>query len=258
MEYLSLDQVKQIELDILKYVDAVCKEYNLRYFLSFGTFTEAIRHKGFIPWDDDIDISMPREDYERFVEITKNANGKFVTLYPGKEGYPYPFVKVVDKSTELAEKDVMDIPDNGLWVDIFPVDGYAGAKPTVLNKLATALERARSLATYDKCPERFKSQKLLWRVARCFGYKFFQKIVIALCKRHPYSSAKYVGYAYGAAMSVYPGDFFEKLIRIPFEDGEFLVPVRYNEYLTILYGDYMRIPPKEQQVSHCVKAILKK
>ena len=142
MEYLSLDQVKQIELDILKYVDAVCKEYNLRYFLSFGTLIGAIRHKGFIPWDDDIDISMPREDYERFVEITKNANGKFVTLYPGKEGYPYPFVKVVDKSTELAEKDVMDIPDNGLWVDIFPVDVYAGAKPTVLNKLATVLERA--------------------------------------------------------------------------------------------------------------------
>ena len=71
MEYLSLDQVKQIELDILKYVDAVCKEYNLRYFLSFGTLIGAIRHKGFIPWDDDIDISMPREDYERFVEIKK-------------------------------------------------------------------------------------------------------------------------------------------------------------------------------------------
>ena len=71
MEYLSLDQVKQIELDIWKYVDAVCKEYNLRYFLSFGTLIGAIRHKGFIPWDDDIDISMPREDYERFVEIKK-------------------------------------------------------------------------------------------------------------------------------------------------------------------------------------------
>lgn len=258
MEYLSLDQVKQIELDILKYVDAVCKEHNLRYFLSFGTLIGAIRHKGFIPWDDDIDISMPREDYERFVDITKNASGKYITLYPEKDGYPYPFVKVVDATTELADENIMDIPDNGLWVDIFPVDGYTISKPTFVNKLATALEKARSLATYEKCPERFKNQKALWRVTRCFGYKFFQKKVISLCKRHPYSSAKYVGYAYGAAMSVYPGDFFEKLIRIPFEDGEFLVPARYNEYLTILYGDYMRIPPKEQQISHCVKAILKK
>lgn len=79
MEYLSLDQVKQIELDILKYVDAVRKEYNLRYFLSFGTLIGAIRHKGFIPWDDDIDISMPREDYERFVEI-KMPEGQVIGI----------------------------------------------------------------------------------------------------------------------------------------------------------------------------------
>lgn len=257
MKYLSLEDVKQHELDILKYVDAVCKEYNLRYFLSFGTLIGAIRHKGFIPWDDDIDISMPREDYDRFVEITKNTKGIYITLYPEKEGYPYPFVKVVDTNTKLAEEDVMDIPDNGLWVDIFPLDGYTNSKPSFTNKFATALERARSLATYDKCPERFKNQKLLWLIARCFGYKFFQKKVISLCKKSPYATSKYVGYAYGAAMSVYPGDFFNELIRAPFEDGEFLIPARYDEYLTLLYGDYMKIPSEDQQISHCVKAILK-
>lgn len=84
MKYLSLEDVKQHELDILKYVDAVCKEYNLRYFLSFGTLIGAIRHKGFIPWDDDIDISMPREDYDRFVEITKTPR-EYISHYTQKK-----------------------------------------------------------------------------------------------------------------------------------------------------------------------------
>ena len=104
MELLSLDQVKQKELDILKYVVEVCRQIGCRYYLSYGSLLGAIRHRGFIPWDDDIDISMPRADYNKFlawVTSADNAHERFITLHPGCKGYPYHYIKVVDATTRL-------------------------------------------------------------------------------------------------------------------------------------------------------------
>lgn len=258
MNYLTLDEVKQYELNILKFIDDICKKNNLKYFLSFGTLIGAVRHKGFIPWDDDIDISMPREDYEMLEYIlSNNPDSRYKLVSPKTSNYPYAFNKVIDTYTQIDEKYVNKFNPNGLWVDIFPIDGFNTNNKTLIYKVGDVLESARALASYEECPPRHRKLKIIWRMSRMIGYKFFQHMEIKICKRISYSKGNYVGYAFGTNFSIYSKDFFEHIIRIPFEDGLFCVPKRYDEYLKINYGDYMKIPPKEKQISHCVKAYIK-
>ena len=121
---LTLTEIKQVELGILDYIVDICNKYNLIYYLSYGTLIGAIRHKGFIPWDDDIDISMPRDDYEKFLKITSSGqiNSKYKCLVPLVDGYYYEFAKVIDTSTIVEDVSVQST-ENGVWVDIFPLDG---------------------------------------------------------------------------------------------------------------------------------------
>ena len=122
MNYLTLDEVKKIELDILIQFDTFCKNEGLYYTLAGGTLLGAIRHKGFIPWDDDIDVMMPREDYNRMLQIVRDKkNGsKFDFLIPGDPDYFYPFAKFCDNET-VAEMDD-NYSKHGIWIDIFPMD----------------------------------------------------------------------------------------------------------------------------------------
>lgn len=117
---IKVEELKQIQLDILKFVDKFCKENNLKYFLAYGTLLGAVRHKGYIPWDDDIDIIMFREDYEKFVTTFKDVNYKvFATEVNSK--YPYPFAKVGDTRTYYME-EIKDVIDTGVNIDVFPLD----------------------------------------------------------------------------------------------------------------------------------------
>ena len=258
MNYLTLDEVKKCELNILKYIDYICIQNNLRYFLSFGTLIGAVRHKGFIPWDDDIDISMPREDYDRFVEIMKeNPHERYRIVTPETKNYPYAFNKVIDCQTVVEEDYVNKFEPNGLWVDIFPIDGFIENKKTLKYKVCDLMESARALASYEICPPKHRKHKIVWIIARLIGYKFFQTKVINICRAVPYTKGNYVGYAFGVNFSIFQKDFFENLVKIPFEDSEFYVPSQYNEYLKINYGEYMVIPPKEKQTSHSIKAYYK-
>ena len=110
-------------LEMLKYIDSVCKKHNIKYWLCSGTLIGAVRHGGFIPWDDDIDIAMPREDYERFfVEYPLHSSGKFKLLSYRDKSSIYPFFKVVDPRTVVFEKYVNPRYQTGVWVDIFPLD----------------------------------------------------------------------------------------------------------------------------------------
>ena len=123
-EIKTVEELQKIELEILKYIDKVCKENNLTYFLAYGTLIGAIRHKGFIPWDDDVDIQMPRDDYNKLCDILKEENGRY-KLLDHKEGlgYIYPFAKVIDSNTRLIETGLTETVNMGVYIDIFPIDG---------------------------------------------------------------------------------------------------------------------------------------
>lgn len=121
---LSSEEIKQIELNLLLKLDEICKKYKLRYYLCGGTLLGAVRHKGFIPWDDDIDVLMPREDFEKLLRLEKAE-----TRYGGKDCFLksgnsiYPFIKLINTNTVLKEKYLSEEFTTGIWIDIFPLDG---------------------------------------------------------------------------------------------------------------------------------------
>ncbi len=254
MELLTAKQVKAKEVEILNYIVGVCQEHGLRYYLSYGSLLGAIRHKGFIPWDDDIDISMPRADYERLLKLMlRNPDRRFVALTPKAKGYPYHYAKVVDLSTRLVEENLDDFAGNGLWVDIFPLDGAASTAPTLQKKMARYFNLCRASASFKQCPPGNKPWK--WRVCKMIGTHTFALLTDWCSRGVPFDGAKYVAHMPTALHNIFPRHIFDKVVKVEFEGQLYDAPVAYDEYLTILYGNYMQLPPEDQRESHCVKAI---
>lgn len=256
-EFLTLDQIKERLVLILDYFVSVCEKHNLTYFLTDGTLIGAIRHKGFIPWDDDIDVSMPRPDYDRFVEIVRaERNDTFLTLAAGDEGYPYDFAKVVDLRTVLYEEELMDIPNMGLWIDVFPLDGVKNPHGIQVN-LLKYLNLARSAASYKVCPKKRANMYARWWVCHKIGYKFFLKLFLKVSALYKYEEAPYVGWTEIADRVVYPKHVFAKATMLEFEGKQYKAPAEWDEYLRLQYGDYMQLPPVSERSSHYIQASLK-
>lgn len=256
MKLLSLDQVKQKELDILKYVVEVCRQIGCRYYLSYGSLLGAIRHRGFIPWDDDIDISMPRADYNKFlawVTSAGNAHERFITLHPGCKGYPYHYIKVVDATTRLIDTDLNDFAGNGLWIDIFPLDGVRTQAVTRQKKLAKYFNSCRASASFKECPPSNKPWR--WKVCKWLGPNFFARLVTWCSARLPFDEGEYVAHMPTAMQYCFPRRLFNEVTEVEFEGLHFVAPKHYDEYLRILYADYMQLPPEDQRITHCVKAV---
>ena len=257
MEEISLDEIKKIELEILIYIDRVCRENDIRYSLCGGTLLGAVRHKGFIPWDDDIDIMMPRPDYDRFVDILSHTESRYRVLSPGQEGYYYNFSKVVDSETMLDEYICQPIANMGVYVDVFPMEGMPSDSVTRekhFNKLHRLRKRINSfsflkpkirknLITYVKTLYLYQKNKKTDLLK-------LQKEYELLVKQYSVDDSEYVyfsGGAYGKR------DIFRKSIVVDcekrvFENREFNSIKEYDLYLTQLYGDYMTPPPEEKRV----------
>lgn len=254
MNLLSGEEVKRKEVEILNHIVAVCEKHGLRYYLSYGTLLGAIRHKGFIPWDDDIDISMPRADYEQLLKVMlANPDKRFVALTPKSKGYPYHYAKVVDLSTKLVEENLDDFAGNGLWVDIFPLDGVDTTEPTRQKELAKYFNSCRASASFKHCPANNKPWK--WRICKMIGTRNFSRLVTWASRRLPFDSAQYVAHMPTAMQYLFPRCLFDKVIKVEFEGAFYDAPADYDEYLKILYADYMQIPPESQRITHSVKAI---
>lgn len=254
MELMTLEQVKQKEHEILKYIVSVCESHGLRYYLSYGSLLGAIRHKGFIPWDDDIDISMPRADYEKLLKVMlSNPDKRFVALTPKSKGYPYHYAKVVDLSTKLMEESLDDFAGNGLWVDIFPLDGVDTAAPTLQKKLAKYFNSCRASASYKQCPPGNKPWK--WKACKIIGTRTFARLVTLCSRRKAFDGAEYVAHMPTSLQYLFPRRLFDEVAKVEFDGCLYDAPAAYDEYLTILYGNYMQLPPEDQRITHCVKAI---
>ena len=258
---LTLTEIKQVELGILDYIVDICNKYNLIYYLSYGTLIGAIRHKGFIPWDDDIDISMPRDDYEKFLKITSSGqiNSKYKCLVPLVDGYYYEFAKVIDTSTIVEEVSVQST-ENGVWVDIFPLDGL-NKSDKISHLSLMILNRCRAASVNNHFPHKTSGvllpiEYVFWKVCRLIGFKAFLKKSLKLSRKYKYSDSKYVGYAssYPAYNKYLLKEWFDKTVLVEFEGRKYAAPVQYDEYLKMQYGNYMQLPPKEKRISHDMHA----
>jgi len=258
MEREVLQRVQPILLDMLRDIARVCEENGIRYFLYRGTFLGAVRHQGFIPWDDDMDVAMPRADYEKFCRIAPEKLEKsycFQNWHTDRD-YAHPFGKVRKRGTVYVEAKCRRLPENGFYVDIYPLDfGPAEeAAQRTLNRKLLHLYRIKLM----KCrytPWR-EGEKIIWK--KRIGYLLYQtaalfvtqealvrayeKIVLA----QPESSVYYEQ----SALPRVP--FFERswcddLAEYPFADAVFRGPRDYDSFLRSLYGEYMELPPEDRR-----------
>lgn len=260
---LSLDKVKELEIGILDYVTYLCDKNGLRYFLDSGTLLGAARHGGFIPWDDDIDIIMPRKDYEKFQDIFPKSKRYQLMSNKTHLDYGYPFIKIIDSSTELYEENMKTIDGYGVYIDVFPIDGLPDKEQErkhFQNRVLfyrAWLGYATMLKKY--CVSGFKSS-IKYCIARLIGKDFFIRKLENLVTTYDMYDTKYCS-TLVIASNPYrevESKIFQEVTKLNFERKEYFVPSRYKEYLSIVYGDYMKLPPKEKQVTnHCFAAYLK-
>ena len=263
MKEMTLQEVQQVSLDILKDVHAFCESHDIKYSLHYGTLIGAIRHKGFIPWDDDIDLVMPRPDYDRFCKEYISSKG--YTLYrPCDPGYFMTFARVCD-NRDTVVKSINPIAKfkTGVWIDIMPIDGLPSDETEFQNfvkeirKFHPKLWRLRS-GKYLKLSETESLKNFVSCIIKriLFSHYDIDELLskfTKLIQRYDFESADYYGQLPSADFPEKehnPKEDFEYYVKMQFCDNEFYVMNGYDRILTRYYGNYMELPPEEQRYYH--------
>lgn len=260
---IDLRQLKKIEYRLLREFHAICEKENLRYSLGGGTLLGAVRHKGFIPWDDDIDLMMPRPDYDKFIAYCLDNEAPFgLKSFETDKNYVDLSAKIFDKTTVLVDNDVLDDDKKiGVNIDIFPVDGLGDAYKKAKRKFrSTAFKRNLLIAAQWKKFYRSKTHAWYYEPFRFAFYvlsRFVNKSKLFDKIQKKYKKIDFNSVSYAAAVGgsyrekeVLPQNVFTEYTDLPFEDGSFKAVAQYDKYLSSIYGDYMTLPPEGKRVSH--------
>lgn len=259
---ISLEEMKEIEVEILKKIDEVCRNNKLTYSLMDGSLIGAIRHKGFIPWDDDIDIMMPRPHYEKLKDILikEPIEGLKYMSSETQEDFYYPFAKIVSTKTTMKEYKSLEINDYGVFIDVFPIDGiYENKiKRFIQMRLIKILRPFLEISFHEKIDTnsniKFIIKSLINIFAKMIGYKKIVSFINKISKKCNYNQSTYVTILYSTistkAKKYYKRDVFENVSYRKFEKEEFAVIKEFDRYLTDLFGDYMELPPIEKRISN--------
>ncbi|CDZ24935.1 LICD protein family superfamily protein [[Clostridium] cellulosi] len=260
------------ELKILKVIIDICNRHNLRYCLIGGTLLGAVRHKGFIPWDDDIDIGMPRPDYEKFLQQAQKELKEplAVKCFKFTPNYKYSFARVDTSEIQIETNSTNTKKIENLWVDIFPID----AMPN--NKFLSFLHQKRLLflrlmskySVFNEVVGQNKKNRPWYEKAlialgnkinpdRFMDYKKWYTKLDNAYKKYPYETADVVGNLCGVYKmhELVPKSYFEPFKTLEFEGMTVFVPNEYDKYLKHIYGDYMKLPPEDKREQHFAKII---
>lgn len=251
----ELRKMQLIQLKILEEFDRVCRKNNIKYIMDAGTLLGAVRYKGFIPWDDDIDVRMLRSEYDKFCKIAGNelSENVFFQNYQNDPKYPWIYSKIRMKGTRAVrlEQEKMGMKD-GVFIDIFPCDGV----PSDLSKLKKHSKKAKLY------------RKILYaRLARHSKQKFYQRwfwsLICIIPKKCVYTRVELLGKKYNEIncnkvgclgwhapkdVNGFKKEFFTNLTELEFEGKMFLAPKDWDGFLRYSFGDnYMTPPPKDKQ-----------
>ena len=253
MDNNQLRGLQELEKEMLIAFMGICKKYDLRYYMLGGTCLGAVRHQGFIPWDDDIDVAMPRKDYQTFLQVAQAELPEHLFLqHSGSDpNYPLNYAKIRNCNTAFVEASAAHISMNhGIFMDVFVLDGY---KPTRLFRLKRFFyERIVStvFTRKEKLPALWATVDFLLK--HLFDYRMARDRLTRLYQKDDYDTSAMVMNFCGAwgDKEIVPRAFFGQGTPGAFEGLDVVLPAQYDAYLTQLYGDYMTPPPKEKQISH--------
>ena len=262
---IKLADSQKIAFEVLKKVTSVCEEQNIRYYLVFGTLVGAIRHKGFVPWDDDVDIMMPRPDHDRFVKYFVEHPEKFENLKifnpELNSDYPYMITRVSDDRYRIVMYNEKPY-GMGVFIDIYPYDGLGNTwKEAVkferrgdrLSSLCFQATRVHLEKGITKSTFRKIIKLPVFIFSKAVGKDFFQKKLLQQARVKPYETTKYVGNAVwgsGGEICIYDRKLFSDYVLVDFEGEKFRAPKGYDAFLRHIYGDYMKLPPKKYRRPH--------
>ncbi len=253
---ISVDDQKRIMLHIMDEIDAFCKSNSLTYFLIGGSLLGAVRHKGYIPWDDDIDIGLPRKDYEYLLEYFSSSSGnvEIRSVYNQKH-FMWPNAKAIDNRTVLIElgdkKNAI-----GVHIDVFPFDYLPGNYEQAL-RVVKKIRRWKDLLTLKHlvidCNRSLLKNVVvvLGKVLYLIPDRYFIKKINGF-QFYSREQCEFICNLCGAwgGRELSRSANFDNCVNADFEDRKYMIPVGYDDYLNTVYGDYMTPPPKEKQITH--------
>jgi len=260
MREMTLRDIQMVSLDILKQVHKFCCENGIRYSLAYGTLIGAIRHKGFIPWDDDLDIMMPRPDYDRFCKTFRAQGYEVVSLKTHKDCM-IPFARVCDTARTCLNTLapwIRNQGDLGVWIDVFPVDTVSDDYDEFTRTYEKSLKLQDKSVKSRKAMRPFTSKMPfnfnLNTLKKKIFYLFMRSPEAILREKEkitgsiPYGTTNHISLlSYTGRKTFLEKDYMENYHLTPFEDSEFFVIDRYDEYLRSVYGDYMVLPPEKER-----------
>lgn len=261
--YLTKPQIQEILLEILKEFDAVCRDHGIRYSLDGGTLLGAVRHGGFIPWDDDVDVIVPRPDYERLLKHPEWFKSPYLLQHINDPGYFWPYAKLFDTRFRAQEPSLIGTYLGYLWLDIFPVDSVPSdekERNRLIRSQKNLMNRAsRAIQPLDN--PRASLKYLLKRIVIPIYRAVFpaEKTYLEISRNAQvieFGSTPYVaeivciGSVEGRTILL---SDFDNLIEMKFENSNFLAIQHWDDFLSSYFGEYMCMPPKEKRVNHAIE-----
>ena len=254
-------QLRQVQLkvaEILGYAIEICQRHSLRYFMIGGTMLGAIRHKGFIPWDDDIDIALPRKDYDLFLKYAEEELPYPYKIYTHNGKHPCTYSKVHNVETTFVESSVMNYPEyyKGVFVDVMPLDGMPNEekeRKKFCKKIGNLI-KAFNWHRFDFKYCKTLKAKLCYLIPEKLIFKKWEKLV----KKYDFDSSEYTCFAWlhNPERYVFKTDYFKDLVDYEFEDLQVKGVRNYDGYLTDQFRDYMTLPPEEARQNHSSEGIV--